>query len=95
MPMSPEQRSLRGRVAAHESWARTADPAARTAAARANTPQGLPYWERKVAAEYPELPEGERRRRAEHLYRAHMARLSLRSSQARTARKAAEAGDAA
>src|SRR5262249_41219444 len=33
-PLTPEQRSLRARLASHASWARTDDPSARTAPAR-------------------------------------------------------------
>jgi hypothetical protein len=44
---------------------------------------------RQVDAETPGLPEAERLRRAEHLLRAHMARLALASSRARAKRKAA------
>jgi hypothetical protein len=44
---------------------------------------------RQVDAETPGLPEAERLRRAEHLLRAHMARLALASSRARAKGKAA------
>jgi hypothetical protein len=44
---------------------------------------------REVDAATPGLPEAERLRRAEHLLRAHMARLALASSKARARRKAA------
>ena len=42
----------------------------------------------------PALPEAERIRRAEHLRRAHMAELSLKSARARRRRNPMEDGDA-
>lgn len=77
--MTPEQRSLRARLAAHASWAKTQDPSARTRPAR---DAQLEKFMREVDPD-GELPEPERRRRAEHARRAHMTRLALRSSQAR------------
>lgn len=85
--LTAAQRSMRASIAAHESHARH-DPHERIAPAAAATPQGRPYWQRKVAAEHPELDTAEVERRAEHLYRAHMQRLALRSSKARQSRKA-------
>jgi hypothetical protein len=40
------------------------------------------------------LPDEERRRRAEHLRKAHMARMALASSRARAARKGGAHGPA-
>lgn len=77
--MSGAERTLRARLAAHESWARTTDRAARTAAAReAFTSR----FERQVDPDGV-LDPVERARRAEHARRAHMTRLSLRAAQAR------------
>jgi hypothetical protein len=61
------------------------DPREITAGARAGF---LARFLREVDAEAPGLPEPERLRRAEHLLRAHMARLALASSKARAKRKA-------
>ncbi|WP_206442949.1 hypothetical protein [Candidatus Protofrankia californiensis] len=92
-PLTPEQRRLRAQIAAHASHVNH-DPRQRTAAARAATPVCLPYWERKVRAEHPNLDDAEVTRRASHLHKAHMRRLSLASSKARGARKAAKLADA-
>jgi hypothetical protein len=82
--LSPEQRSLRASLAAHEMHARH-DSREITANARAGF---LAKFFREVDAATPGLPEPERLRRAEHLLRAHMARLALASSKARAKRKA-------
>lgn len=83
VPASPpaDERSLRATVAAHASWANTEDRTARTANARAARDQRF-------------LDEaGGDPVRAEHLRKAHFARLGLKSAQAR--RKAKELTEAA
>lgn len=85
LSLSPEQRSLRASLAAHEMHARH-DSREVTANARAGF---LAKFLREVDAATPGLPDTERLRRAEHLLRAHMQRLALRSSRARASRKAA------
>jgi hypothetical protein len=75
--LSPELRTLRSRIAAHESWARTTDRSARTANAR----KGL---EDKFLAEADGDPV-----RAESLRKAYYARLAFKSAQARRNRGAA------
>lgn len=84
MPVSltPAQRTLRARLAAHTSWANTADPSARTAPARAAS---LARFERDVDPDGT-LEPCERARRAEHARKAHFTRLALKSAQARGAR---------
>lgn len=72
-------RSLIARLAAHESWARTADPSARTAPARRAM---LERFEHQVDPDGV-LPPAERARRAGHARQAYFARLALRSAQAR------------
>jgi hypothetical protein len=81
-PDTPEHRSLIGRIAAHESWAHTADCQGRTAAARAAMDA---KFEREVDPNN-ELPPAERARRAAHLRTAYFSRLALRSAQARARR---------
>lgn len=93
-PLTPEQRRLRAQIAAHVSHANS-DPHERTAAARAATPQGRSYWERKVREDHPDLDDAEVARRAEHLHKAHMKRLALKSSKTRAARKTAAEQDGA
>ncbi len=76
MSLTPAERSLYGRLGAHESWARTKNRSARTAKARK-------ALDEKFLAEAGGDPV-----RAEHLRRAHFARMSLKSAQARRRRKA-------
>jgi hypothetical protein len=82
-PLTPAERSLRARMAVHTSWANTGDRTARTAPARR---AALQRFERQVDPDGT-LKPAERRRRAEQAMRAHMARLALRSAQARRRRK--------
>lgn len=82
MPLTPTERSLRGQIAAHESWSRTEDRAARTAKARK---AALDKFEQQVDPEGT-LPPAERARRAMHARRAHFQRLALKSAQARRRR---------
>lgn len=92
--LTPEQRTLASRIAAHESWARTSDRSARTAPARDAS------WARFVKQADPEgvLPPDEQYRRAKHLQSAFFSRLALRSSvnrsQAKRARERAAALEA-
>ncbi len=80
-------RSLIARLAAHESWAKTTDPSARTEPARRAL---LDRFERQVDPDGVLSPE-ERARRAGHARKAYFARLALRSAQAR--RKTPAVGD--
>lgn len=81
--LTPEQRSLRARLASHASWARTADPTARTAPAR---DAFLRRFEHQVDPEGTMDP-AERTRRAEHARKAHMQGLALKSARTRRARR--------
>jgi hypothetical protein len=82
--LTPEQRSLRASIASHISWANTPDPSARTAPARA---AALGRFEKQVreeaSARGETLAPHEIRRRAEHLRKAHFARMALASARAR------------
>lgn len=84
MALTPEQRSLRARLASHSSWANTTDPSARTAPARAASNA---RFEKEVDPDGV-LPPAERARRAEHARKAYFARLALKSAQARSRRGA-------
>lgn len=86
---TPEERSLSARIAAAERWGRTADPKAATAPARA----GLRARFVREADPDGTLDPADRERRADHLMRAHMLRMSLRAKAAR--RRAREQLDAA
>lgn len=74
MPLTASERSLRGQIAAHTSWANTADRAGRTSKARR-------ALQDKFLAEAGGDPK-----RAESLRRAYYARLALKSAQARRRR---------
>jgi hypothetical protein len=78
------------RIASHESWANTADRAGRTAPARKAFSD---RFERQVDPDGTMDPT-DRARRAEHAKSAYFARLSLKSAQARRARRHADALDA-
>lgn len=65
------ERILAAKIAAHESWARTPDRSKRTAAARAALDQ-----------KFLDQADGDPTR-AEHLRKAHFARLALKSARAR------------
>lgn len=77
--LSPSERVLRARLAAHKSWANTHDPTERTAAGRAAF--DLRFQE-EVDPDHV-LPEAERLRRAEHARKAYFTALALKSAQAR------------
>ena len=80
-PLTPEQRSLRARLAAHSLHAQV-DSVAHTAPAREAF---LARFEAEVDPEGI-LPEAERRRRADQARSAYFARLALASSRARSQR---------
>ncbi len=82
--LSPSERTLRAKMAAHEMHARN-NGLAITAAARAAGPGQIKHWLAKVDAD---LPEEERLRRAEHLKAAHFTRLAYLSAKARRERGA-------
>lgn len=86
-PMSPAERSLRARMAAHMMHARH-DTRQRTTEARAAF---LARFEREADPAGILSPE-ERRRRAEHLRRAYFARLAAASAKARRSRRSAAKG---
>lgn len=77
--LTPEQRSLRARLAAHVSWANTTDRAARTAAARQ---AALDRFKRQVDPDYV-LSPAERAERAASARKAHFMRMALLSAKAR------------
>lgn len=79
MALTPSERTLRARLAAHESWARTGDRATRTAA---GTAAFLARFEREVDPDGV-LDPADRARRAESARRAYFTRLAFKSAQAR------------
>ncbi|MCX2934718.1 hypothetical protein ORI20_31080 [Mycobacterium sp. CVI_P3] len=80
---SPSQRSMRGRLGAYESWAKTEDRSARTWPARK---AALDRFEREVDPDGVLTPQ-ERARRAEWARKAHMQRMAMKSAAARKRRK--------
>lgn len=84
---TPAERALRAQIAAHESWARTADRSARTANGRKAM---LDKFEQLVDPN-GELAPVERAKRAEHARKAHFKRMALKSAQARRRRAGGDA----
>jgi hypothetical protein len=79
--LTPAQRSIRARIAANSRWA-AEDGKANAQRAQA----GLrAKFVRDTRERFPDLSDADIERRAESAYRAHMQRLSLRSSKARGA----------
>jgi hypothetical protein len=83
MSLVDSERSILGRLGAHQSWANTTDRTARTAPARAALEQ---KWLDQAGGD----PQ-----RAASLKKAYYARLALKSAQARRARKGGGPGAAA
>ena len=78
-PLTPEQRTIRAKLAAHARWSKVEDRTAATAPAR----QAL---HDRIAAEIDpdnRLDPLERAKRVDSAVKAHMLRLSLKSSKAR------------
>ena len=82
MPLTPQQRSRRARIAAHASWANSADRAGRTAPA---TKAFLARFERQVDP-LGVLDPVAREHMALHARRAYMLQLAERSAKARERR---------
>ncbi|MFI1994900.1 hypothetical protein [Actinoplanes sp. NPDC020271] len=87
MALTERQRIRRARIAAHASWANTADRQGRTAPA---TSAFLARFEKQVDP-LGVLEPAVRERMAEHARRAYMLQLAERSAKAR-ARRAAGGG---
>lgn len=81
--LTPEQRALRARLAAHSLHAKIADETAHTTPARKAF---LDRFEREVDPDGT-LEPAERARRAEHAKKAYFARLALRSAKSRQAKR--------
>lgn len=83
--LTPEQRTMRARLAALTRWSQEDNPKANGQRAQAGLRE---KFRREVAQQFPDLAPAELERRADAAYRAHMVRLALASSKARSARKA-------
>lgn len=88
--MTPEQRSLRAKLAAQTRWAKTRD---RTAATAKSREAWAARWEQK-ADPNSELSPAERAAAGERLMKAHMTAMALRSSIARGRRNSRNRGAA-
>jgi len=84
--LSPNRARILGRIGAHRLHG-THDPTKTTKKAREAF---LARFEREADPDSI-LPEGERLRRARHLHKAHMARLSLLAVEARRRKRADQA----
>lgn len=85
--LTPEERTLRARMAVQKSWANTADPASRTAKARA---AAAGRFEQQARDLHPDADEETIARAAEHLRKAHFAELAFKSAKARRMKAAAK-----
>jgi hypothetical protein len=86
--MTPEQRSLRARIAVHTSWANTVDRTSRTAPGTDASPARLSYWEKRVDPDR-RMDEATRAKAAENARTAHYQRMAYRSAQTRRRRRGA------
>jgi hypothetical protein len=85
-PMDPADRTLRARLAAHSQWAKEPNPTARTEKARK---AAASKFEQEARELHPEGDDELIARTAEHLKKAHYARMGLASAAKR--RKGASA----
>lgn len=81
--LTPEQRTLRARLAVQTSWANTLDPTSRTAKARS---AAAGRFEQQARDKHPGATDEQIARVVEHLKKAHFTRLALRSAQSRAAK---------
>lgn len=84
--LTPEERTLRAKLAAHSRWAQVEDRTEETAAGRA-------AFELRFLREVDpdnKLDPAERQRRAENARKAYFAKLALKSAVARRKRAAAK-----
>lgn len=84
MSLTPSERVLRSKMAAHKSWANTEDRAARTAAAR----QAAADRFEKLVDPEGKLPIAERAKRAESARKAFYAEMAFKSHRSRRRNKA-------
>lgn len=83
--LTPEERSLRARIAVRTSWANTLDPTSRTAKARAAADG---RFEKQARELHPGATDEQIARSAEHLKSAHYSRMALASAKARRSKAA-------
>lgn len=84
--LTPEQRSMRARLASQTRWGRTPPDERR----QNTTPARTAFFDRflaEVDEENPGLPEADRQKLAESKLSAYMTSLALKSSRSRTANR--------
>jgi len=86
--MTPAQRSLRAKIAAHKSWANTPNRAARTEAARKASHDRF----EKIVDPEGVLPLKVRQQLAASERSAHFAKMALRSAESRRAKGSGKKG---
>lgn len=91
MPLTPEQRAMRARLAAHVRWSKARDRAAELAKARQTF---MSKFEKEVDPNGEMTPEA-RALAAESARKAYFARLAFKSATARSKGKGGEVNDAA
>jgi hypothetical protein len=82
--LTPEERSLRAKIAGNASWKNTRDRVARTQRGRDTFRESF----QDVVDPEHELDPVERAKAGENAYREHMARLAFNSAKARRKKKA-------
>lgn len=87
--LTPEQRTMRARLAAHESWANTDDRSARTNAGHRASPASVDYWLDRVDPDGTLTAEA-RRAAAMSKRDAYMTRLAFNASRARARKREVE-----
>lgn len=85
--LSPSQRTLRARVAAHTLHSKV-DSKKHTEPARLASPGNIAYWQNDVDPENKLSPR-ERTRRAESAKKAHFTSLSFKAARARSQKRTA------
>lgn len=87
--LTPAQRTMRARIAAHAKWANTPD---RTAATAKWRNASLAKFDQMARATDPDATEAQLAAMAKSFQLAHLERMRLRSSQIRKAKRAAKSG---
>ena len=80
--LTPEQRTLRARLAAHESWSNTEDRTARASAGHRASPASVEYWLERVDPAGTMTTKA-RRAAARSKRDAYMTRLAFNACRAR------------
>jgi hypothetical protein len=85
--LTPEERTLRARMAVQKSWANTLDPSSRTAKARTAADA---RFEKQARELHPDATDEQIARVAEHLRQAHFSEMAFKSARTRRMKAAAK-----